>query len=156
MAIRKRQSVNKLTYVEHVVRITKAETYYSFSAEREWYAEKAYRDMHHLTLTGHFLSPQKLAHQQVSLSLIGDRDCLAKEKQSRDVASATSIGELSLRADRNQFLGVLPQASLWDLAFGIDRGVIKYARLNGAQMRGRVVKVNSASFVTAVDHSELD
>jgi hypothetical protein len=134
-----------------VVRITKAETFYSFSAEREQYADKLFKDMHHLTLNGYFLSPQKLTHSQVILSLIGERDCLAKDRKLRDSDWLPSIGELSFRAGQNRFLGVLPNDCLWGLASAIDRGAITYARLNGTKVRGGAVRISWIGFVESVD-----
>ena len=139
-----KQTNAELSVVLHSNR--RLQTSYSFAVNGSKHTVGPYWEHLETTLTGAFLSPDRLKGLRVPLVFLGRREHQsALEEPTNSDWKPRNVGVLTLRGQRREFLGSLPYDALWGLLHTFSSGVFRIVHLHGILERGRA-EMRSVNF----------
>ena len=109
-------------------------TSYSIMALGNPKLERSMPDYLHLSVKGVFLAPARAKGRQCTLNFLADRG-LEQLLLEADRDGFSSLGLLTIRGDRTDFLGSLPYDAVWPLSRLLSVGEIKLIQLHGPALR---------------------
>jgi hypothetical protein len=143
------------TYQSFYIQIEDSAPSYSFAINASKHTVGPYWEHLETTLTGAFLSPDRLRGNGVKLVLLGRREDQGTLEQPTDTDwNPRNVGVLDIRGARREFLGSLPYDALWGLLHSLSSGALRIVHLYGIVERGRA-EIRSVNFARDVDPEDL-
>lgn len=142
-------------YQSFYIQIEDSAPDYSFALNASKHTVGPYWEHLEATLTGAFLSPDRLRGFRVQLVFLGQREDQSKlEQPAESDWKPRNVGVLDIRGARREFLGSLPYDALWGLLHALSSGVFRIVHLYGILGRGRA-EIRSVNFARDVDPEDL-
>ena len=152
----KRKGRSEAKYESYCVRVEDCRPTYSFHLNDSKHFEGPYWEHLAVTFVGHLISPQRLKWHRLPLMFLGRRDeeRILEQPNTSDW-KPLNIGVLTLRRERTEFLGSLPNDALWALLNAHLSGAFQIIHLHGRRERGRT-EIRSVHFECEVDPEDLE
>jgi hypothetical protein len=153
--VKGRKSRPVQNYQSFYIQLEESSPSYSFALNASKYTVGPYWEHLETTLTGAFLSPDRLKGLRVPLVFLGRREDQSKLEQPTDSDwKPRNVGVLTIRGARREFLGSLPYDALWGLLHALSSGAFRIVHLYGILERGRA-EIQSVNFERDVDADDL-
>lgn len=108
-----------------------------------------------LIIHGHFIHPEKVLDKTIKMTVMGKRnEDDALNDPDGDYQEPRCVGSLTVRGDRREYLGTIPQTALWGLMPMLEAGRIKFVDLHGELLRYGSALIWSISFERNIDPEE--
>lgn len=150
------RSKTYIGYQSYCVRISDWSLTYGLSLGASSTEGQPYSEYVSLIISGTFLVPKRLNSMPVEITLLADKD------MSRSLAGAPihytpkSIGQLTVRGQRREFLGSIPSDSVSLLASGLAAKRLKFIVLNGAALKYGSASITSMHWYRQLDPDEYE
>jgi hypothetical protein len=108
-------------------------------------------------LQGECLAPKKLIGRMMVLRLLGNRKEMgALNEPEKSDLKPLCVGSISVRGDRNEFLGSLPLDSLWSLMTRLPSATFQFIDMHGERLMWGRARIRYLSFCKDIDPDHLE
>lgn len=108
--------------------------------------ERAYEEYFHLNLASTLVFPSKYEGRRGVVHLLGNRNLLETNRSLEDTSRRPCAGSVTIRGERTEYLGSLPQDMMWGLISSIQTKAINAVVMNGQMLRHGSAKIYSLHF----------
>lgn len=139
-------------YETHTLLIEDWSPSYSFALNHNRRSDTPYWEALHIKVTAKFLAPDRPKDRHLTLTLMGNRDeARALEEPLRCKHEPLCVGTLTIRGDRTDYLGSVPQDALWALLSLMSSGAVRMIQLHGPALYRGEARIISISFDRDID-----
>ncbi|MZR31463.1 hypothetical protein [Sneathiella litorea] len=144
---RKRNISHDLQYLEYLFEIENWTTDYLFSIGKGYTENLPYTEYLDMAIQAKMISPEKYANGYVRLTILGNRDIdhILDDPESAHY-EPQSVGTLTLRGDRREYLGSLPSSALRHIISRLEGNRVRFILLHGQKLRYGSAPIDSIAF----------
>lgn len=147
----------KVTYQTYLFEIQDSIIDYHFSLnERDGYFRGPYWEHVSLEINVKATFPEKMVGEEFKICIMGRRELdVGLDNPEDDQGNPLAIGGLTVRGNRREYLGSIPQSSFWEIERRINEGQLKAINMRGHKLKYGRAKIRSIDFAKEFDPKDF-